>query len=106
MWTPALGRKPLHHLPKMEGDTTIEWFLKNSQLGGNMKIYKLNLDVDNYQGCFINETNLTKRDFKEINRGRKLTFKEGCITFNYANDEGLKIGDVILRFTEELKCLN
>ena len=23
-----------------------------------MKIYKLNLDVDNYQGCFINETNL------------------------------------------------
>ena len=41
-----------------------------------MKIYKLNLDVDNYQGCFINETNLTKRDFKEINRGRKLTFKE------------------------------
>ena len=22
MWTPALGRKPLHHLPKMEGDTT------------------------------------------------------------------------------------
>lgn len=60
-----------------------------------MKIYKLNLDVDNYQGCFINETNLTKRDFKEINRGRKLTFKEGCITFNYANDEGLKIGDVI-----------
>lgn len=60
-----------------------------------MKIYKLNLDVDNYQGCFINETNLTKRDFKEINRGRKLTFKEGCITFNYANNEGLKIGDVI-----------
>ena len=32
-----------------------------------------------------------KLDFKEINRGRKLTFKEGCITFNYANDEGLKI---------------
>ncbi len=52
-----------------------------------MKIYKLNLDVDNYQGCFINETNLTKRDFKEINRGRKLTFKEGGITFNYANME-------------------
>ena len=23
MWTPALGRKPLHHLPKMEGDTTL-----------------------------------------------------------------------------------
>lgn len=60
-----------------------------------MKIYKLNLDVDNYESCFINETNLTKRDFKEINRGRKLTFKEGCITFNYANNEGLKIGDVI-----------
>ena len=31
-----------------------------------MKIYKLNLDVDNYQGCFINETNLTKRDFKGL----------------------------------------
>ena len=25
-----------------------------------MRIYKLNLDVDNYQGCFIEETNISE----------------------------------------------
>lgn len=60
-----------------------------------MKIYQLNLDVNNYLGCFVEETTLTKKDFREINRARELSFNDGCITLKYADDDELKLGDVL-----------
>ena len=59
-----------------------------------MRIYKLKLDVNNYKTCFIEETKIQKADFKGINHGKRLNFKNDSMSFKYANDKNSELGDV------------
>lgn len=59
-----------------------------------MKIYKLNLDVDNYKGCYIDNTNISKDDLDKISTGEPLDFNNGCISFSFDDNKHLKSGDV------------
>ena len=58
MWTPALGRKPLHHLPKMEGDTAI----------------RIKFDYKCFPVWIYSENNEGK--IKELPNGKKYVYSE------------------------------
>lgn len=59
-----------------------------------MKIYKLNLDVDNYKGCYIDNTNISKDDLDKISTSEPLDFNNGYISFSFDDNKHLKSGDV------------
>ena len=60
-----------------------------------MKIYKLDIDVDNYETCFVEESKLQKSDLRNIKHGKRSNLRNDSISFKYANDDGKAMGDVI-----------
>ncbi len=60
-----------------------------------MKIYKLKIDVNKYKGCYVVESKLSKLDLEKIDIGEQLNFCNNSISFKYADEEGLILGDVI-----------
>ncbi len=59
-----------------------------------MKVYKLDLDVDNYRSYFIDETGLTDDDLLNFSTSEPLDFSDGCISFRLDDKKYKKIGDV------------
>ena len=49
-----------------------------------MKIYKLNLDVDNYESCFIEETNISEDIFDTLCTATPLSFGNETVHFRYS----------------------
>lgn len=60
-----------------------------------MKIYKLNLDVDNYESCFIEETNISEDIFDTLCTATPLSFENETVHFRYSGKDDKKIGDVL-----------
>ena len=60
-----------------------------------MRIYKLNLDVDNYENCFIEETNISEDIFDTLCTATPLSFGNETVHFRYSGKDDKKIGDVL-----------
>ena len=60
-----------------------------------MRIYKLNLDVDNYESCFIEGTNVSKDCFDNLCTATSLDFEYETVRFRYSDKDDKKRGDVL-----------
>ena len=60
-----------------------------------MRIYKLNLDVDNYESCFIEETNISEDIFDTLGTATPLSFGNETVHFRYSGKDDKKKGNVL-----------
>ena len=59
-----------------------------------MRIFKLNVDVDNYESCYIEETNISEDIFDNFCTATPLSFRNETVHFKYSGKVE-KIGDVL-----------
>lgn len=71
----------------------IEWFLKNSQLGGYMKIYILETDIDNYKGCYIKNEETDRKILRQFNKGIEISIPSD-FQLEYDRDSNNPAGDI------------
>ena len=71
----------------------IEWFFKNSQLGGYMKIYILETDIDNYKGCYIKNEETDRKILRQFNKGIEISIPSD-FQLEYDRDSNNPAGDI------------
>ena len=61
-----------------------------------MKIYELDIDVDNFRTCFIKETSLGKKELRSLNKGVPVSLGDNTINFVFDKECNNPIGNVYL----------
>lgn len=59
-----------------------------------MKIYKLNINVDNYRSCFIRQTSLTKKELRNFCSAKPMNISFNSIMIDFDTERDFPIGDV------------